>query len=97
MQDTPKEPKEPKKIKIVVKPSGAIVRKPTIKEEPIDKKHQPKQEKKKSILRRIGELVSNDVHNLPNKIWGEPQKKKQNGVKNMPDSNESWEDWEGQI
>ena len=85
---------QPKKIKIVVKPTGgAVIKKPTIKEEPV--KDQPqKQKKKKSILRRIGEIVSNDLHNLPTKLWGE--KKKQKDVI-MPDSKESWKDWEGQL
>jgi hypothetical protein len=87
-----KEPvKEPKKIKIVVKPSGrAAIKKPTIKEEPV--KEQPKKpEKKKSILRRIGEIVSNDIRHLPDRIWGERKKVI------MPKSNESWKDWEDQI
>lgn len=91
-KDTPKQ--EPKKIKIVVKPTGgAVVRKVNIKEEPIKGVSQ-KPPKKKSILRRIGEIVSNDIHKIPAKLWGET--KKQNGV-TMPDSKESWDDWEGQI
>jgi hypothetical protein len=85
-------PKEPAKIKIVVKPSGgATVKKATIKEEPVDKQHQQKTAKKKSILRRIGEIVSNDIHNLPTKLWGAKKKV------NMPKSDESFKDWEGQI
>jgi len=82
-------PKEPVKIKIVVKPSGgATVKKATIKEEPLQ---QPKPKKKKSILRRIGEIVSNDVHNLPTKLWGAKKKV------NMPKSDETFKDWEGQL
>jgi hypothetical protein len=81
-------PKEPQKIKIVVKPSGgAIVKKATIKEEPI----QQKPKKKKSILRRIGEIVSNDIHNLPTRLWGAKKKVI------MPDSKETWEDWRGEL
>ena len=88
-----KEPvKEPHKIKIVVKSSGgSVIKKPTIKEEPVNQQ-QPKPPKKKSILRRIGEIVSNDLHNLPNKIWGKKEKKVI-----MPDSKESWKDWEGEL
>ena len=85
-----KEPvKEPVKIKIVVKPTGgAVQKKPTIiKEETI----QQKPKKKKSILRRIGEIVSNDLHNIPTKLWGEKKKVI------MPDSKETWKDWEGEL
>jgi hypothetical protein len=87
-----KEPvKEPVKIKIVVKPTGgAVIRKPTIKEEAVNQQ-QPKPKKKKSILRRIGEIVSNDIHNLPTKIWGAKKKVI------MPDSKETWKDWEGEL
>lgn len=85
-------PKEPAKIKIVVKPSGgATVKKATIKEESILHQQQPIPKKKKSILRRIGEIVSNDIHNLPTKLWGAKKKV------NMPDSKETWNDWEGEI
>jgi hypothetical protein len=88
-----KEPqKEPKKIKIVVKPPGSPAARPKIQEEPTTQQ-QPKPKKKKSILRRIGELVSNDIHNLPTKIWGVTDKKKVN----MPDSKETWKDWEGEL
>jgi hypothetical protein len=88
-----KEPvKEPQKIKIVVKPGGgAVVKKPVVKEEPIKDQQKPKPIKKKSILRRIGEIVSNDLHNIPTKLWGEKKKVI------MPDSKESWKDWEGEL
>jgi hypothetical protein len=81
---------QPKKIKIVVKPTGgAVIKKPVVKEEPLQK---PK--RKKGLIRKIVEIVSNDIHNLPNKIWGKKDTMKK---VNMPESKESWKDWEGQL
>jgi hypothetical protein len=85
-------PEQPKKIKIVVKPTaGAVIKKVNIKEEPIT--NQPTK-RKKGLIPKILDIVSNDIHNLPNRIWGEKQKVKK---VNMPDSKESWKDWEGEI
>lgn len=78
-------PKQPPKPKIVVKPQGTAKR-VGIKEEPIN---QPK--RKKGLIRKILDIVSNDIRHLPVKIWGEKKKV------NMPKSNESWKDWEDQI
>lgn len=81
---------QPKKIKIVVKPTGgAVTKKVNLKEETINQ--QPKQ--KKGLIPKILDIVSNDIHNLPNRIWGKKQVKKIN----MPDSKESWKDWEGEL
>jgi hypothetical protein len=87
-----KEPvKEPQKIKIVVKPTGgAVQKKPVVKEEPVNQQ-QPKPKRKKGLIRKIVEIVSNDIRNLPTKIWGAKKKV------NMPDSKETWKDWEGEI
>jgi len=83
---------QPQKIKIVVKPTGgAVTKKVNIKEEPLTTKQQPKQ--KKGLIPKILDIVSNDIHNLPNRIWGKKQVKKIN----MPDSKESWKDWEGEL
>jgi hypothetical protein len=87
-----KEPvKEPAKIKIVVKPTGGSVqKKPTIKEESINQQ-QPKSKRKKGLIRKIVEIVSNDIRNLPDKLWGAKKKVI------MPDSKETWEDWRGEL
>jgi len=83
----------PPKIKIKVRPYTPTPpgQKPKQKEE-APPPAQPQPKRKKSIIRRIGELISSDIRNLPNRIWG----KKNNTVK-MPDSKESWKDWEEQI
>jgi hypothetical protein len=89
-----KEPvKEPQKIKIVVKPTGAGVV-PARKKEEAPPTTQPTK-RKKGLIRKIVEIVSNDIRHLPDKIWGE--KNKQQKEVTMPESTESWEDWEGQI
>ena len=82
-------PTQPK-IKVKVKarppiPKGAA--KPTIQEEPIPKQ----QNRKKGLIRKIVEIVSNDIRHLPDRIWGERKKV------TMLKSNESWKDWEDQI
>jgi hypothetical protein len=85
-----KEPvKEPQKIKIVVKPAGAGVVPARKKEEPTT---QPTK-RKKGLIRKIVEIVSNDIRDLPDKLWGKKQVKKAT----MPDSKESWKDWEGEL
>jgi len=85
MKDVPKP-----KIKVKVRPpvpKGGT--KPTVQEEPIQ---QQKPKRKKGLIRKIVEIVSKDIRNLPNKLWGEKKKKVI-----MPESKESWKDWEGEI
>ena len=76
----------PKKIKIVVKPSGgaAPTKKVNIKEEPIQQ--QPK--RKKGLLRKILDIVSKDIRKLIMIIRGERKP-----VKKMPKETDSWEKW----
>jgi hypothetical protein len=83
-------PKSPPKIKVVVKPPIGTARKINIKEEPINQnKEQPK--RKKGLIRKILDIVSNDIRNLPNRLWGAKKKV------NMPKSDETYKDWEGQL
>lgn len=81
----------PPKIKVKVRlytPTGQAPKKKV--EAPPTQPPQPK--RKKGLIRRIGELISSDIRNLPDKIWGT----KKNKVK-MPESKESWKDWEGEL
>jgi hypothetical protein len=81
----------PPKIKVKVRPYSPPGPKPKQKEE-APPPAQPQPKRKKSIIRRIGELISSDIRNLPDKIWGKKKK-----VIKMPESNESFKDWEGQL
>lgn len=80
----------PPKIKVKVRPYTPTGQAPKKKEEPTTQPPQPK--RKKGLIRRIGELISSDIRNLPDKIWGT----KKNKVK-MTESKESWKDWEGEL
>jgi hypothetical protein len=81
----------PPKIKVKVRPYAPTGQASKKKEE-VPPSSPPQPKRKKGLIRRIGELISSDIRNLPDKIWG----KKQNKVK-MPESNESWKDWEGEL
>jgi hypothetical protein len=77
------------KIKIVVKPTGGGA-------VPVKKKEEPTTQPtklKKGLIRKIVEIVSNDIRDLPDKLWGKKQVKKVT----MPESTESWKDWEGEL
>lgn len=81
----------PPKIKVKVRPYTPTGQAPKKKvEAPPTQPPQPK--RKKGLIRRIGELISSDIRNLPDKIWGTKKTK----VK-MPESKESWKDWEGEL
>jgi hypothetical protein len=77
---------EQPKIKIVVKPASGSV--PKKKEAPPTT--QPAK-CKKGLIRKIVEIVSNDIRHLPDKIWGKREKTI------VLESDESWRDWEGEL
>lgn len=73
----------PPKIKVRAKQSGKFIA--PQKERQAEPKHQ------KGLIQKIMEIVSSDIKHLPDKIWGVRKKI------TMPESKESWKDWEGQI
>jgi hypothetical protein len=80
---------QPKKIKIIVKPTGGGVVPARKKEEASPTTQSTKQ--KKGLIRKIVEIVSNDIRHLPDKIWGKREKTV------ALESDESWRDWEGEL
>ena len=69
-------------IKIRVRPGATPARKPD--DRPAQPKHQ------KGLIQKIIEIVSNDIKH-PSGIWKTEKKVI------VPESKESWKDWEGQI
>jgi hypothetical protein len=85
-------PPTPQKIKIKVRPYT-----PGAKPAPKQKEDPARPEKikrRKGLIGKVVEIIINDIKTLPSRIvHGKKVVKK---VK-MPESNESWKDWEGEV